>query len=447
MNKSIRAKEACKYLVCAILLIGAQACDKAGFAYDNIVDNGATKYIVVDSVSMYMNTVYLDSVPTSDQSLALVGHNSDPIFGDISASSYWRVRAYNGTTIPDFATYDSLVMIMRPNKTGMYGDTSALQDVSIYRVTEDINTRLVNNIGFLYSYDQFATDPTPLGSKKFKIRPSIDTLVRIKLDDALGLDLYTKCKAKSQTVTDQIQFAKYFKGLSVQPNADSKLVSAFRGDDSLTMRLYYHENSNLKITTTIDFPVYNPTLQFNHIDVTRPAGSPLAAISKTNKLLPSTSAGNVSFSQPLTNLYTRIDMPYLKNISQLHKFFKVMRATLTVKPEQRTYLYPYNLAPKLTLCEVNASNTITDTLISPSTGGVQSGNLVIDYAYNLSTAYTYDITNYCIAQMAASDANLRGLALVQPQNTGRTRFDRVVLGDRNNKFNNLEIKIYYLQYE
>jgi hypothetical protein len=447
MNKSIRAKEACKYLVCALLIAGAQSCDKAGFAYDNIVDNGATKYVVVDSVTMNMNTIFLDSIPTSDQSLALVGNNADPIYGNISASSYWRVRAYNGATIPDFATYDSLVMIMRPNNTGMYGDTTSLQDVSVYRVTEDINTRQVNNLGFLYSYDKFATDPTPLGSKKFKIRPSIDTIVRIKLDDALGLDLYQRCKVKSETVTDQIQFAKYFKGLSVQPNADSKLVSSFRGDDSLTMRLYYHENSNLKITTTIDFPVYNQALQFNHIDVTRPAGSPLAALSSAHKSLPSTSSGNSTFAQPLTNLFTRIDMPYLKNISQLHKFFKVMRATLTVKPQKQTYLYPYNLPGKLALCEVNASNTITDTLISPSTGGVQYGNLVIDYAYNLSTAYTYDITNYCIAQMNAADDNLRGLALVQPQNTGRTRFDRVVLGDRNNKFNNLEIKIYYLSYE
>ncbi|GAA3940467.1 DUF4270 family protein [Chitinophaga oryziterrae] len=445
MNKSIRAKEACKYLVCALLITGAEACDKAGFSYDNIVDNGATQYIVVDSVTMNMNTVFLDSIPTSYQSLALVGNHTDPIFGTVSASSYWRVKAFNGATIPDLASYDSLVMIMRPNKTGMYGDTAAVQDVSVYRVTEKIDTRITN--GYLYSYDKFATETTPLGSKQFKIRPSIDTLIRIKLDDALGADLYQKCKSKSQTVTDQIQFADYLKGLSIQPGANSKLVSSFRGDDSLTMRLYYHQNSGEKLTTTIDFPVYNAALQFNHIDVTRPSGSPLTALSSSNKLLASTSAGNRTYAQPLTNLISRIDMPYLKNISQLHKFFKVMRATLTVRPEKQTYQYPYNLPAKLTLCEINSTNSITDTLISPSTGGVQTGNLVIDYAYNLNTDYTYDITNYCIAQMSAVDANIRGLALIQPRNTGFTRFDRVVLGDRKNKFNNIEIKIYYLQYE
>jgi hypothetical protein len=336
-------------------------------------------------------------------------------------------------------------MIMRPNKTGMYGDTATLQDVSVYRVTEKIDTRVTN--GYLYSYDKFATETTPLGSKQFTIRPSIDTLIRIKLNDALGADLYAKCKAKSQTVTDQIQFADYLKGLSIQPGTNSKLVSSFRGDDSLTMRLYYHQNSGEKLTATIDFPVYNASLQFNHIDVTRPSGSPLAALSSTNKTLASASSDNRTFAQPLTNLITRVDMPYLKNISQLHKFFKVMRATLTVRPEKQTYQYPYNLPGKLTLCEINSTNTITDTLISPSTGGVQTGNLVIDYAYNLNTAYTYDITNYCIAQMSAVDANIRGLALIQPRNTGLTRFNRVVLGDRKNKFNNIEIKIYYLQYE
>src|SRR3954464_15887235 len=100
MNKSIRAIEACKYLVCAILITGATACDKTGFAYDNIVDNGATEYIVVDTSTMYMSTVYIDSIPTSDQSVALCGINNDPVFGTVSASSYWQVKSFSGTTIP-----------------------------------------------------------------------------------------------------------------------------------------------------------------------------------------------------------------------------------------------------------------------------------------------------------------------------------------------------------
>jgi hypothetical protein len=443
MNKSICAIEACKYLICALLLTGASACDKKGFAYDNIVDNSATQYIVIDTSTMVMSSVYMDSIPTSDQSIALVGTHFDPVFGTVSASSYWQVKAFTGT-IPGLAVYDSMVLIMRPKKTS-YGDSTKQRDVEVYRVTEKI-TKPITNF-YLYSNYSFATESTPLGSKQFRIRPTYDTLIRIKLDDALGNDFFVKGKSGILTIRDQTQFSDYFKGLAIKPGAGSEVIDAFRADDSLLMRLYYHASKNDETTTSIDFALYNAPLQFNHIDYTRIPGSPLESLTKTNNKLLSTDAGNKAYIQPLTQVMTRIDIPYLKNLNQLHKFFKVMRATLTVRPEKGTYQYPYLLPPSLRLCAVNTSNAITDTLISPSSGGVQTGNLVIDYAANLSTAYTYDITNYCIAQMSASVDNSRGLALVVPGNTGVTQFNRVVLGDRKSTYNKLEIKIYYLQYE
>lgn len=444
MNKSIRAKEAFKYLICALLIAGTEACEKTGFAYDNIVDNGATEYIVTDTSTMFMSTVYIDSIPTSNQSIALCGTHIDPVFGTISASSYWQVRAYSGGIVPGLAVYDSLVLVMHPHKN-IYGDTAKLQDLSVYRVTERINKPVTN--AYLYSNYSFATESTPLGSKQFTTRPTYDTLVRIKLDDALGNDLFAKSKAGTQTIRDQTQFLEYFKGLALKPGANSSVINAFRADDSLVMRLYYHASREDKTTTQVDFALYNAQLQFNHIDYVRVPGSPLESLTKTNDKLLSSAAGNKAYIQPLTQTMTRIDIPYLKGLSQLHKFFKVMRATLTVRPEKVTYQYPYLLPQRLTLCEVNNSNAITDTLISPSTGAVQTGNLVIDYMANLTTAYTYDITNYCIAEMAASTDNSRGLALITPRNTGLTNFSRVILGDRRSTYNKLEIKIYYLQYE
>lgn len=444
MNKSIRAIEACKYLVCAILLTGAAACDKTGFAYDNIVDNGATKYIIIDSATMNMSSVYQDSIPTSNQGTALVGTHTDPVFGTVSASSYWKVRAFSGTTIPDRAVYDSLIMVMRP-KAGSYGDSTQQQEVGIYRVTERIQRPVANF--YFYSNYSFATESTPLGSRQFTVRPYYDTTLRIKLDDALGSDLFAKCKLKLTSVTSQEQFELYLKGLAMKPGANSALVNSFRADDSLVMRLYYHTDESDIEVSSIDFPMYDASMQFNHIDVTRIPGSPLASLNKNNKRLPSEAANNRAYSQPITQVITRIDMPYLKNISQLHKFFKVMRATLIVRPEIATYQYPYLLPNTLRIGAIDNGNTVTDTLISPSTGGIQTGNLTIDYSYNLTTAYTYDITNYIIAEMASSDLTTRGLAILPPRDAGLTGFNRVILGDSKNKYNHLEIKIYYLQYE
>jgi hypothetical protein len=444
MNKSIRAKEACKYVICALLLTGASACDKTGFAYDNIVDDGATQYVVTDSSTMIMSSVFIDSIPTSNQSVALCGTHIDPVFGTVSASSYWQVKAFNGSTIPNLAVYDSLVMVMRPNKV-RYGDTAKVQDLSVYRVTEEIIRPIKN--AYFYSNYSFSTESDALGSKQFKVKPTYDTLIRIKLDDVLGKDLFTRAKSGVQSIKDQTQFLQYFRGLAIKPNAGSQIISSFRADDSLLMRMYYHASANDQTTTSVDFALYNSALQFNHIDYTRVPGSPLESLTKTNKKLLSTAAGNRTYIQPTTQVMTRIDIPYLKGLSQLHKFFKVMRATLTVRPIQATYQYPYALPSTLRLCQVNNENAITDSLISPSTGALQTGNLVIDDMANLTTAYTYDITNFCIAQMAASTDNYRALGLIMPRDAGLTNFSRVILGDKNSQFNKLEIKIYYLQYE
>lgn len=445
MNKSIRAIEAVKYLVCGVLLAGLSACDKTGFAYDNIVDGGATQYIVVDTPTMKMSTIYMDSIPTSNFSVALCGTHTDPVFGTVSASSYWKVRAYNGNSIPDLSQYDSIVLIMRPRKT-IYGDTLQTNSLSVYKVTERIQKPVANI--YLYSNYSFATSTDVLGTVDFPVKPTFDTLVRVKLNDVFGQDLFDKCKLRLQTVTNQEQFEFYLPGLAIKPNSTSKVVSSFRADDSLAIRMYYHNNASEVETSTIDFALYDNSLQFNHIDVTRPAGSPLEAVTKTSKVLSTEASDNKAYVQPITNVMARVDMPYLKNISQLHRFFKVMRATLTVKPEKATYQYPYLLPKNLNLVELDNGNAITGTLISPSTGAVQTGDLSIDYSFNLNTTYTYDITNYVIAEMAGSDVSTRGLGIVQPRDTSAyASFDRVILGDSKNKFNNLQVKIYYLQYE
>jgi hypothetical protein len=435
---------ASKYLVCALLITGAAACDKEGFTYDNIVDNPGTEYLITDSVTLNMSTVYMDSIPTSNMGVALCGINNDPVFGKVSASSYWQVKAFSGTTIPDLAVFDSMVLMVHP-QYGVYGDTLQPQHIEVYRVTQEIKKPSSN--AYLYSNYSFSTESTPLGSRQMVIRPYWDTVYKIRLNDVLGKEFFTLTKNKSQTITDQTRFSEYFRGLALKPGANSRIITPFRADDSLNLRMYYHTDGSEISQSYADFAVYNSGLQFNHVDYERVAGSPLTALNATNKTLPSTSSGNKVFVQPLTNLIARIDMPYLKTFTMLHEYSKIMRATLTVRPERLSYLYPYTLPPALTLCEINSGNQITDTLASPTTGAVQYGSLVTDLVYNVNTAYTYDITNYCIAEINSSDITTRGLALVPPRTTGFTNFARAILGDVQHKTNRIEVKIYYLRYK
>jgi hypothetical protein len=444
MNKSIRAKVACKYLVCALLITGAAACEKEGFLYDGITDQSGTEYLVTDTITMNMSTAYLDSVPTSNLGVALVGTNNDPYFGKISASSFWQVNAYSGTAIPDRAIYDSLILLIHP-KLEYYGDTTRPQHIEVYRVTETI--KRPGNSAFLYSYSNFATESTPIGSGQMTIRPHRDSVFRIKISDVLGKEFFDLADKNSITITNQQQFLQYFKGLALKPGANSQIITALRADDSLNLRLFFHTTPGEIKREYRDFAVYNPATQFNHVDVERPAGSPLAGIGPSKKLLPSSDADHRLFIQPLTNLVGRIDFPYLSTFNLLSKFSKIMRATLTIRPEKATYLYPYFLPASLPLGVITNGNVIEDTLRSPLTGAIQYGNLVTDVIYNTGTAYTYDITNYCIAQLNSTDNSYRGLALLPPRNTGLSNFDRAILGDSRNSTNRITIQIYYLRYK
>lgn len=450
MNKNIRAKMAYKYLVCAIILAGAAACDKEGFNYSNEVETSGTEYIVTDTITMNASTVYLDSVPTSNQGVVLVGTTVDPYFGTISSSSYFKLKAVTtSTNIADEAVYDSLVLMIHP-KTTYYGDTTKPQHFVVYKVTDYIE----KNFGTSYYYSgmSFATDPTPVGSIQIAhIRPTLDSVYDIKIDDAIGKDLFNRVYNKLPSVTNQDQFTEWFPGLCIKPGANSQVINSLRADDSLSLRLYYHVSGNTYDWKSVDFPMYDASSQFNHVDFTRPTGSPLAGLTpnsdlSTNKVL-AENANNVTYVQPLTNVVTRIDFPYLKQFNQTAKFWKIMRATLTVKPVRATYLYPFELPAKLTLVSLNAGNSVTDSITNPSTGAVQTGNLVTDYVYNTGTEYTYDITNYVINQIGATDATTRGLGLMTPGSTGLSNFDRLVLGGPNHNVNPIEFKIYYLLYK
>lgn len=449
MNKNIRALEACKYLICAILLTGLMSCDKRGFSYNNIVDVGPTSFLLTDTLTMNVSTAYLDSVATSNTGTGLVGTNTDTVFGKISASAYWQVRAYSGSpALPLNPSYDSMVLMMHP-KTYAYGDTTKFQQLEVYRVTEKIQGYY--NAPSLYSYNSFATESTPLGATSRRLSPIRDSVFSIRLNDNLGQQFFTLISQKSLTMTRQDLFEQMFHGLAIKPGAASEVITPFRTDDSLNMRLFYHyQNGGLRTQAFIDFPLTNPAVQFNHIDVQRPAGSPLATLNASNSVLPTSQTKHQVYIQPLTNLIARIDMPGLRSFGQLHKFFKIMRATLTVTPVRATYHYPYPLPPALTLTQISPYNDNTvlpqDSVLSPATGAVQHGNLVLDLPYNTATAYTYDITNYVIAMMNSSDQTFRCLALMPPGQTGKTNFTHAILGDKQHPTNSMSVQVYYVVY-
>lgn len=426
-----------KYGLLLLLLIGISACQKAGFSYDNVVDNQQTDYILTDTLSVAMKTLQYDSVPTSGSGLLLVGTKSDPYLGAVTSGSYFQVIQPAGAEIPaNGSGFDSLRLILRP---GGYiaGDSLQPQSLQVYRVTQTI--QFAKTFYSLYNNSNFATESTPLGAFTGIIRPKTDKTVSIPLSNALGSQLFTMLRDKSPEVSAGPNFLDFFRGLKIVPGPGSAALMTFLAQDtSLTMRLYYHINEIIPTAKYVDFKMNASELQFNQITASR-TGTPLEKLQGAVKELPSSATGNMTFVQSLTGVGTRIDFPYLKNMSQLGQFFKIMKVVLTVYPAAGTFSGSSQIPARLALCEIDKNNTVTDTL--------SYGSLTVDNQYNENTYYSYDITTYCNTQLTADNNGARGLYLTTPGGAGRNSFDRLVINDQQVVKKKIKVQVYYLLYK
>ncbi|PSL47582.1 uncharacterized protein DUF4270 [Chitinophaga niastensis] len=425
-----------KYLPALLVVAAFTACQKTGFTYNNIVENNQTDYILSDTLSVRMKTIQRDSVPTSYAGVLLAGSKTDPLFGKITASSFFQIAQPASIDIPAFGSkYDSMALIMHPNGY-MSGDSTVPQSFQVYRVTSTIQTAL--NFYYLYSNSNFSTESTPIGNFSGIIRPRTDKVISVSMSDVLGNQLFTMLRDKSPDIIANNTFLEFFKGLNVRGGPNSPAVTGFIArDTSLVMRLYYHTNEIITTVKYVDFKMQAPNLQFNRVLADR-TGTPIETLKGTVKELPTENSGNVAFMQPITGAATRIDIPYIKNLAFLGQFFKIMKVYMTIKPISGTYT-DNPLPARLALCELDNNNNVTDTL--------SYGQLTVDNLYNARTNYTYDITNYCIKQQTVTDYYSRGLLLTPSNTDGKTTLDRLVIGDQKNAKNKITIQLYYLLYK
>ncbi|MCW3093323.1 MAG: hypothetical protein JWP81_4392 [Ferruginibacter sp.] len=405
----------------------------------DFVDNSTTNLVLVDSTTLEISTIYVDSFMTSGAGSILVGGYSDPAFGNINSNSFIQLGAPASFSIPNGAVFDSLELILTLNKT-WYGDTSTPYSVAVHRITDPI--KLPGEQLAFYNTDKCDYQSIALGSKSWLIRPTITDTLSIPVSQALGRELFTKMFNSDATLTQNDLFIDYFKGLALVSGTNNNLVVGFK--DSATMRLHYRNPGVISTGAYVDFGINNTANQFNNITANR-SGTPIASLGAANRQIFSPQTQNAGFSQFISGAVAKIRFPYLRNLLQLSNFVKIIRADLVIKPVKNSFTVPYTLPPGLRLSQTDQYNLPgTDLSASSSSAGTlatQYGNLYIDNLYGTETAYTYDITTYLQEQIAKTDINKDGVLVLDP-NPGQ-RFDRVMIADGKNAEVKSQVKIYY----
>ena len=399
----------------------------------------------IDTLTVHSFTVRVDSLHTSglNEPAMLVGKYSDPEFGNLSSQSFFRLNPPTTLSIPKTAEYDSLQLIMLYNGY-VAGDTTATFTITAHELKKVLKKR---EDGYLYNTTVTEFDPVPLGSVSLVPWPNTYDTLKMRLDDALGNDLFEKIKDKDLIVKESELFHLYFKGFALNYDEADKAVLGFDFPTASevtgttvypTMRLYYHYFEEVYVSKYVDFPIgyENRSLQYNHYELSDPVVD--FPTSQRDKL-PASLSGNSTYIQAGTGIVTRYEIPYLKDILALHEHLIVMKAELQIEPIRNSYdIYPL---PKDVY--IYASDKTNRFLTSYTA----DADLTIDNIYQEETWYTFDITNFIKAWLILPTEEAPSLLVtVAPENLFKT-FDRAVLGSQSNEDKQVKLKIYYLIYE
>lgn len=419
------------------------ACDKSGFNYDNIIDNGGSlQYSLLDSLQVQMRTVQLDSVRTSGTGTGIIGSYADPLFGTFTSASTFRLGLPSETDPGLRAIYDSVELVLQPDGH-YYGDTLPPQRFQVYQLSRPLV--LPKDYTAFYSHQQFPVNAQPLADVTQRIRPTSGNKVHLRMDQQFGQELFDKIRNKSDDIKNEEYWRDYFKGLMIRGVNNSAAFRLLMNDTAVVMRIHYHLVKETVEEKTIDFNMNLSELQFNTYSYDR-TGTPIAGLTPGANGIMGETTGNRTFIQPLTGAVTRIDFPSISALKELGRYGRIMQAELVIRPDNGT-LKNYPVPPRLTLTLADKKNAVVQGDTISNAGGVQYGSMVADKLYPENNQYSWDLTEYCRAMMAADDYTYRGLLLAAPFSDFYTQMNRLVVGDGGSKQYRAQLKIYYLLYE
>jgi hypothetical protein len=435
-------------IVLLSLIIGTIACKKVDIQFgSDFVDAGTTQIIKVDTFGAELSTVFVDSFATSGLGTTLVGGYKDPIFGTIATQTYFQVAPPTYEDIYENVLFDSLTLILKLNRN-FYGDTTKPVHIDVSRVTDKIQP--YDNGFTLYNVNSFNVDPTVLGSKDVIINPNQTDTIYIKLNPALGQEMFNMFIRKSDTIKTAETFLNYFKGIRISSNNSSQLV--FGCSDSAKLRIQYKKKDLYLLDKNIDFTITNKNLHFTNITVDRSTGSAnikdlgngIGKVKEKSSRL----SDNVAYCQSAGSVITKIKFPTVKDLLKAPNYAKILNARLIVRPVAGTYNRTFSLPPSLRLSTTTSLNQIGTDLTQISSSGTQQtqvGNLFTDYTYGVSTAYSYDVTNYIKYAITNPNNDYDGLLMSPPSGGYETLFNRVAIGNKLNNIPNskIELQIFY----
>jgi Domain of unknown function (DUF4270) len=422
-----------KAFIVGALLVGAVSCNSSSEIGSDFLEGGSLSLSYIDTLSLRVSTVILDSISTSNNGRLLIGYADDPQIGKLTASPCFQLETSNVQKLDEEFTYSYLALHLEYDDYSFY-DTTQWMKLKVYEIDEEIELeddgKLYNNKTFkkklldgqLNSLGEIAIAPTPKRS---------DTL-EITINDSFGLNLFQLLKEGDTKVTSKTDFQDFLKGLVIEP--DTVVSSCFVGfKPTATLRLHYIDNGTPKRKRYLDFPV-GSSIYYNQIKSNR-SSTELKELVTREKSLSSNKTNNVAYLHNGIGLGIRVEIPHLRSILQFDKNLIVSQASIKIVPIGNTYSDNMQLPSSHAMYAVDKFNDVYQAY--------QNSLLLLeDDLLKRDTHYEADVTEFVKTQLGTDLTNQNALYFL-PASPG-TRIDRIYTGDGNNKFG-MELRIYYSQ--
>ena len=346
-----------------------------------------TRLQVIDTFSVNVSTVLIDSLKTSATKIALSGNYKDDIFGSVNVGAYFDLGYQDFEDIEDKAVYDSAAFSLE--YTGYsYGDTTSLLKLNIHLLTEKIEPYS----GYLYSTSSFDYSPEVSGSVSFYPAPeSGDTAVYIPVN-ALGEDLFNKIRDNDENLSNSELFSDYLKGFIITSGTpENKSVIGFKADkDNLKLIIYYHLDAEEPEMKEITLSMGQENHQFNSVKFDH-TNTPLNDIEAEGNVIPSYRTNNYGYLQGMVGLIPKMQFPSLNEILAIQRW-KILKAELVIEPVYNSYdLFP--LPKQLYIYDTDRENRVNTVLLDDKANPI-TATLEYDDIYEEEVRYTYDITKF-----------------------------------------------------
>lgn len=394
---------------------------------------------VIDTYRIDLSTILLDSLNTSNAKIIYAGSYEDTIFGSVRCESYFELAYETFPEIEEKAIFDSAAFILSYEGSS-YGDTTALMSVAIHRLTENIEP--FDN-GYLYNNSSFSYEPDPEGIVNFYPSPDseFDTAVFVQVN-SLGEELFNLIRDKDEQVSSEEWFKDYLKGFILTPGvSQNKAIVGFESDeDKIVLKIYYHLNKEEPDKRELSIKSGSSVERFNHVDYDL-SNTLLSGIQTRENEMPSSITDHKAYMQGLVGLLPKIRFPSLKDILYAERW-KILKAELVLEPVKWSY-DEFKLPEKLYIYDTDKENRINSALRDDDNNYL-TATFVFDEIFGEETSYTYDITDFIIAELEDAYFDYEhGLLLGLEQNDFTMSLDRLYIEGENPP---VKLRLYYLSY-